>query len=73
MYENNASLARVLKDLGLPLPQALRTVAEVVLNNRLKRAVGLESLDLTLAKALLEEVGTWSVTNTVEAGSEGIF
>jgi (1->4)-alpha-D-glucan 1-alpha-D-glucosylmutase len=61
VYENNASLARVLKDLGLPLPQALRTVAEVVLNNRLRRAVELESLDLTLAKALLEEVETWQV------------
>ncbi len=61
VYENNASLAHVLSDLGIPLPQALRGIAEVVLNKQLRQAVEFETLDLILVQALLDEVKAWQV------------
>jgi (1->4)-alpha-D-glucan 1-alpha-D-glucosylmutase len=61
VYENNASLAHVLSDLGIQLPEALRGVAEVVLNKQLRQAVEFETLDLTLVRALLDEFKAWQV------------
>jgi hypothetical protein len=54
-------LAHLLSNLGIPLPQALRGAADVVLNKQLRKAVEFETLDLTSVQALLDEVKDWQV------------
>ncbi len=66
VYENSASLAHGLNDLGISLPPALRMGAEIVLNRQLRRAVEYDTLDLTVVRALLDEVNAWHVQLDVE-------
>jgi hypothetical protein len=60
VYERHALLMRFLADLGVPLPKAFRTAAELVLNVDLRRAIQEEEeLDLERIRSLLEEATTW--------------
>lgn len=54
VYETNAPLMRFIKDLGGPLPKALYTAAEFVLNASLKQAFQEEALDLEGIENLLD-------------------
>ncbi|MCB4756213.1 MAG: DUF3536 domain-containing protein [Elusimicrobia bacterium] len=46
IYENHATLMRFLADLMIPLPKALQTAAEFVLNMHLRRYFESDNLDL---------------------------
>jgi alpha-amylase/alpha-mannosidase (GH57 family) len=55
IYEQNAPLLRFLKDLGIPPPEVLASVAEFFLNVSLRRRFEDDELDVELIKALLEK------------------
>ncbi|WP_334110305.1 DUF3536 domain-containing protein [Thermodesulfitimonas autotrophica] len=55
IYEHHAPLMRFLKDLRMPLPQALFTTAAFVINMSLRRAFATEPLDLDQINTLLHE------------------
>ena len=55
IYEHHVPLAHFLRDLGVPLPKAIRTAAEFALNSHLRRAFGNEEMDLEQVRKLLEE------------------
>jgi hypothetical protein len=55
IYENNLPLAHFLKDLGVPLPKAIRTAAEFAVNSQLREAFADDQMDLEQIHRLLEE------------------
>ena len=55
IYEHHVPLAHFLRDLGVPLPKAIRTAAEFALNSHLRRAFGNEDMDVEQVRKLLEE------------------
>jgi alpha-amylase/alpha-mannosidase (GH57 family) len=55
VYERHAPLMRYLEDLSIPLPRALSTAAEFILNTDLRRVLREETPDMDRAYALLEE------------------
>jgi alpha-amylase/alpha-mannosidase (GH57 family) len=61
MYERHAPLMRFLADLGMPLPRAFHTAAELVLNAGLRQAFQGEKVDPPRVAALLDEVRVWQV------------
>ncbi|MDP8958644.1 MAG: DUF3536 domain-containing protein [Actinomycetota bacterium] len=61
VYEHHAPLMRFLTDLGIPLPNALHSAAEVVLNADLHRAFSDGSLDPASVQSLLEETEAWGL------------
>jgi hypothetical protein len=61
IYERRAPLMRFLTELGVPLPRAFHTAAEVVLNSDLRRAFLEETPDPERVRALLEEARTRGV------------
>lgn len=62
MYENRIPLMRFLNDLQAPLPTALRTAAEFVLNTDLKHAFAQDVPDLDRVHTLLADTQSWGVT-----------
>jgi len=55
IYERHVPLAHFLRDLGVPLPKAIRTAAEFALNGRLRSAFANEEMDLEQIGRFLEE------------------
>ncbi|HTS61425.1 MAG TPA: DUF3536 domain-containing protein [Candidatus Acidoferrales bacterium] len=55
IYEHHVPLANFLRDLGIPLPKAIRTAAEFALNSRLRRAFASEDMDVEQIRKLLQE------------------
>jgi hypothetical protein len=68
VYRNHAPLLRFLRDLGaplrllsVPLPKAVQTAVEFVLNLDLRRALEEDEIDPAIVRALLQEAGAWQV------------
>jgi alpha-amylase/alpha-mannosidase (GH57 family) len=61
IYENHVPLAHFLRDLGVPLPKAIRTAAEFALNSNLRRAFADGEIDLEQVGKLLEEARTGGI------------
>jgi alpha-amylase/alpha-mannosidase (GH57 family) len=55
IYEHNAPLLRFLRDLGIPPPRVLASVAEFFLNVSLRRRFAAGKLEVELIKGLLEK------------------
>lgn len=55
IYEHHAPLTHFLRDLGVPLPKAIRTAAEFAVNSRLRLAFANDEMDLEQVRKLLEE------------------
>jgi alpha-amylase/alpha-mannosidase (GH57 family) len=55
IYERHVPLAHFLRDLGAPLPKAMRSAAEFALNSRLREALADDDMDLEQIKRLLDE------------------
>jgi alpha-amylase/alpha-mannosidase (GH57 family) len=55
IYEHHVLLAHFLRDLGVPLPKAIRTAAEFAVNSRLRLAFASPDMDLEQVRKLLEE------------------
>jgi hypothetical protein len=55
IYEHHVPLAHFLRDLGTPLPKAIRTAAEFALNSHLRQAFASEEMDLEQVRKLLDE------------------
>jgi len=68
IYENHATLMRFLSDLRMPLPKALQTAAEFVLNMHLRRFFESDNLDLDGISAVLAE----AKTNKISLSSPGL-
>jgi (1->4)-alpha-D-glucan 1-alpha-D-glucosylmutase len=62
VYEQRAPLMRFLTEQGVPIPQALHTAAEFVLNTNLRRVFADEEMDLERISLLLDEANSWHVT-----------
>jgi hypothetical protein len=54
IYENNVPLAHFLRDLGVPLPRAIRTAAEFAVNSQLRLAFADEQMNLEHVRILLQ-------------------
>jgi hypothetical protein len=57
LYESNAPLMRLLKELKIPAPKAIYVAAEVSINAGLRLAIADERFDLEEIAALLKEAG----------------
>ncbi len=55
IYERHIPLAHFLRDLGAPLPKAIRTAAEFAINSHLRQVFAEEEMDLERIRKLLEE------------------
>jgi alpha-amylase/alpha-mannosidase (GH57 family) len=62
IYENQASLIRFLSGLGIPIPAAFQSAAEIALNSQLKQAVEREDLDIDSIQSYLKEAAVIHVT-----------
>ncbi len=54
VYEENTSLIRFLREIGMPLPRILRVSSEFVLNNEIRRCLESEEIDLPRMNQLLD-------------------
>jgi alpha-amylase/alpha-mannosidase (GH57 family) len=61
VYENHTPLMRFLTDLGVPLPRALLTADEFILNHDLQEAFSADEPQLEKVYKLLEEARMWGV------------
>jgi alpha-amylase/alpha-mannosidase (GH57 family) len=61
MYDRHISLARFLRDLGSPLPKAMRAAAEFAINSRLRLAFADEGMNLEQIANLLAEARSCDV------------
>ncbi|MGE5235362.1 MAG: DUF3536 domain-containing protein [Acidobacteriota bacterium] len=61
LFDQHAPLMNFLASLHAPLPRALRSAAEVVLNSRLLRELGAAPLNLDRIKGLLDGAETYGV------------
>jgi len=59
-YDRYYPLMRFLSDLGHPLPNAFRSLAEFTLNADMRRSLG-EELDIERTRILMEEVQRWGI------------
>ena len=55
IYEHHVPLANFLRDLGVPLPKAIRTAAEFAVNSNLRRIFADEEMDIEQARKFLDE------------------
>jgi hypothetical protein len=55
IYENHIPLAHFLRDVGVPLPKAIRTAADFALNSHLRLGFANEDMDLEQVRKFLEE------------------
>ncbi len=62
VYENNAPLMHFLVDLMVPMPKALKTAAEFVINNNLRQLFEMDVLDLERTQGLLAEAKKSHIT-----------
>lgn len=67
LYGNNNALMSFLCSLGIPLPKALRVIAEYAVNNELKHLLEGADLDLGRLRERIEEVERWSLAIDAEA------
>ena len=68
VYERHAPLMRFLTNMGIELPDAMRTAAAYIIQTDLSRAFSNEPLDSARIWALLEEAEMWRL----ELDSEGL-
>ena len=54
IYEHRAPMMRFLTSLGIPLPKAFQTAAELVMNGYVRRALEQEEIDTERVKGLFE-------------------
>ncbi len=62
LYENQAPLIRFLSSLGIPVPAALRAVAEVSLNSQIKQAFEREELDSESIQGYFKEAAAGHIS-----------
>ena len=55
IYEHHVPLAHFLRDLGVPLPKAIRTAAEFAVNSNLRRTFANNDMDTEQVRKQLEE------------------
>jgi alpha-amylase/alpha-mannosidase (GH57 family) len=55
IYERHIPLAHYLRDIGSPLPKAIRTAAEFAFNSHLRQAFSIDEMDLEQIKKLMDE------------------
>lgn len=67
LYDENASLMRFLADLGVPLPNVLKTMTQFVLTNKLVHALQDDSVAVDRLRALLHEARTWKFELDLDA------
>lgn len=60
IYEHHYPLMQVMRERGAPLPKALATPLEFILNTDLRKLLENEELDLDRLQKLIEEVKRWS-------------
>ena len=60
-YERHYPLMRFLTEIGNPLPQALLSAAEFILNTDLHRELSGESLDVERIAGLLDDARGWNI------------
>jgi len=61
-FESQAPLMRFLNGLDIPVPNALKSAAEIALNNQLQEALDKPELDFEIIRGLLREAATEKVT-----------
>lgn len=61
-FESQAPLIRFLNGLDIPVPNALKSAAEIALNNQLQQAVDKPELDFENIRGLLREAASERVT-----------
>ncbi len=61
VYEDHAAQIRFLDYLGAPLPDALRSTAEVVMNIDVRKAFEAEDFDPGAIQRLFDETRTWGL------------
>ncbi|MGH7824784.1 MAG: DUF3536 domain-containing protein [Candidatus Binatia bacterium] len=61
MYEDHNATMRFLTDLQMPVPRALRAAADVVVNNRLRRALQNGEMNYDQIRALVDHAKTEGV------------
>jgi alpha-amylase/alpha-mannosidase (GH57 family) len=61
-FESQAPLIRFLNGLDIPVPNALKSAAEIALNNQLQRALDKPELDIDLIRGLLREAASEKIT-----------
>jgi hypothetical protein len=61
IYEDNAALIRYLVSVGAPIPPALRTAAEFVMNLDLQRAFTAEPLDTEYVSRAFRDTHAWGL------------
>ncbi len=61
LYEDNAALMRYLNKVSIPLPRALRTAAEYVMNVDITRALGEDPIDLDYIRDYFDDTESWGL------------
>ena len=61
-FESQAPLIRFLNGLDIPVPNALKSAAEIALNNQLQQALERPELDFDLIRGLLREAASEKIT-----------
>ena len=61
-FESQAPLIRFLNGLDIPVPNALKSAAEIALNNQLQQALDRPELDFDLIRGLLREAASEKIT-----------
>lgn len=62
LYEHHYPLMRFLTEIDNPLPEALLSAAEFILNADLRRELSRESLDVERITGLLDDARGWNIT-----------
>lgn len=66
LYEDHAPLLRFLNHAGIPLPEALRTAAQFVMNADLRREFSSDDLDVEYVRSYFEETRDWGLHLDIE-------
>jgi len=61
IFESHASLIRFLNGLSIPVPQALKSAAEIALNHQLQQLFDRPELDADSVRSLLKEAAAGSI------------
>jgi hypothetical protein len=61
-FESQAPLIRFLNGLDIPVPNALKSAAEIALNNQLQQALDKPELDFEMIRSLLREAESERIT-----------
>jgi hypothetical protein len=61
IFENHAPLIHFLNNLGIPIPPAFQSAAEIALNSQLKQAIGRAELDIDSIQSSLKEAAATRV------------